>query len=30
VFGLINAFAMASGLGWGERLARHNMLEPAR
>jgi putative MATE family efflux protein len=29
-FGSINAFAMASGLGWGERLARHNMLEPAR
>jgi putative MATE family efflux protein len=30
VFGSINAFALASGLGWGERLARHNILEPAR
>jgi putative MATE family efflux protein len=30
VFGSINAFALASGLGWGERLVRHKMLESAR
>lgn len=30
VFGSINAFALASDLGWGERLARRKMLEPAR
>ena len=30
VFGSINAFALASSLGWGERLVRHKILEPAR
>lgn len=30
VFGSINAFALASGFGWGERLVRHDVLEPAR
>jgi putative MATE family efflux protein len=30
VFGSVNAFALASGLGWGERLARQKMLEAAR
>jgi Na+-driven multidrug efflux pump len=30
VFGAINAFALASGFGWGERLVRHDVLEPAR
>lgn len=30
VFGSINAFVLANGLGWGERLARHKMPEPAR
>jgi Na+-driven multidrug efflux pump len=29
-FGLINAFAMASGIGWGRRLAGADGLEPAR
>jgi putative MATE family efflux protein len=29
-FGLINAFAMASGVGWGRRLAGADGLEPAR
>jgi Na+-driven multidrug efflux pump len=29
-FGLVNAFAMASGIGWGPRLAGADVLEPAR
>jgi hypothetical protein len=30
VFGAINAFAMARGLGRGEHLPRHTIPEPAR
>src|SRR6266850_1414221 len=30
LFGAINLFAMASGLGWGDPLARRDALQPAR
>jgi hypothetical protein len=30
LFGAVNLFAMASGLGWGGELGRREALQPAR